>query len=51
MRNRELIFFTACAVVFGGVALVAYALCWPIALLARVRDKVLAWAESCGEAH
>lgn len=51
MGKRELIFFNLIAVVFGAIAVTAYVVCWPVAMFVRVRDKVLAWAESCGEAH
>lgn len=51
MGKRELMFFNLVALVFGAIALITYAVFWPVAMFVRARDKVLAWAETCGEAH
>ncbi len=52
MGKRELIFEEGVSLVLNGlIAPVALALIWPMQRLIRFRDQVLAWAETCGEAH
>jgi len=46
VRNRELIFFNAVALVFGAIALITYAVCWPLAKAMHLRERLIAWREA-----